>query len=890
MSSSTAWHLAARVSRAQLRLRRGGHIAQPLWRAAFACSAASPRRLCPTAAVVAGVRFHSTSKGSHSNGPASRGTLLAPFTSQRPQDSDASDDAESVADPPDGTIDEGAESLASSDVIPDDIEEPDESRKETLHEHEPGHTSHEDPASTIPPQGIDMAAVAAEAAPAPPPFTPAELEALVADLKLFNATHPPVANAPTALSMPPLMPDESASSTAGSSSAGSAGDSSNPPAMSAAAGDRSPGRTRPFLASWSVKEVCAWYLQVEEQLGSGSAPTAAAHDHDATAAPAPPAASSDGVLDESSFLHLLLKHRIDGARLLSFTSEPGIIPHIPPALLSRILYLSSLDSRSQLYDGDGGAAAGGFGILSPSHATDPNMRHLEKILHATVKIFCTSTSPDFARPWQQQDQTEHSSSGFVIAGRRILCNAHGVTHATSLRVRKHGDATKYKATVHVISHEADLALLHVASDSFWSGVTPLKFGSVPRLQDTVIVVGYPSGGDSICVTKGVVSRVLVSNYVHSEEALLTIQIDAAINAGNSGGPVLLNGAVIGVAFQGVSALQSVGFIIPVPVVQHFLSDLSLHQGRYSGFPSFHGLTFQKLEHEGLKKFLGLTRPDDTGILLMDVAPCDGASGVLRPGDVLTHIDGTPVADDGSIYFREGERLSARYLPATKFVGDTVRVNVVRDQKRLELQFALQPKRSSSLVATHLYDTQPSYFVLAGLVFTPLSRPYLVDTFGRGWAKRAPVDLLRLAYYGVLEAPGQEVVLLSTILVDDVNAGYGASFHHTELRTINGHRVHNMQHLVQLVERERKAGAPFLRFDFTLSRVIILDAAEAFASTSRILQQNSIEHDRSADLRDLDVLELPPPQQEQQQGTDAVNRDAQPDEADSTTVDSRPPSP
>jgi len=465
-------------------------------------------------------------------------------------------------------------------------------------------------------------------------------------------------------------------------------------------------------------------------------------------------------------------------------------------------------------------------------------------------------------------------------------------------VRKHGSATKYKATVHVISHEADLALLHVAADAFWNGVTPLKFGAVPRLQDTVIVVGYPTGGDSICVTKGVVSRVLISNYAHSEEALLTVQIDAAINAGNSGGPVLLNGAVVGVAFQGIGALQSVGFIIPVPVVHHFLSDLSLHAGRYTGFPSFHGLTFQKLEHEGLKRFLGLTRPDDTGILVMDVAPCDGAapaaagSQALLPGDVLTHIDGTPVADDGSIYFREGERLSARYLPAAKFVGDTVRVSVVRARKRMDLRFALQAKRS--LVATNLYDTQPSYFVLAGLVFTPLSRPYLVDTFGRGWAKRAPVDLIRLAYYGVLERPGQQVVLLSSILVDDVNAGYGASFHNTELTTLNGTRVHNMEHLVQLVERERKgkqqgqahanvvdcsfppamlsvfvahvclfllssalfscaAGVPFLRFDFTLSRTIVLDSREAFTANARILQQNNIEHDRSADLRKVAEL-------------------------------------
>jgi S1-C subfamily serine protease len=746
-----------------------------------------------------------------------------------------------------------SEPVAPAEVLPDDIEEPDESRKEAQHAHEPGHVPGQEAGAEVGMQGLDLAAVAAEVAPsAPPPFTPAELEALVADLKEFLAAQPqpePAASA-AASPIPPLTPSPPADASAPPSSA-SPGTASNSPKAS--------HPVRPFLASWSVKEVCSWYLQVEEQL------------HPAASAPT---SSSENAPVVPTLLPLLVKHRIDGAKLLAFTSEVSLIPLVPPALLSRILYLRGLDASSQLFHGEPrppGSSTGVDGEEDDSQHADPNMRHLRSILQSTVKIFCTSTSPDFARPWSRSDQIDSSSSGFVISGKRILCNAHGVTDNSSLRVRRHGDARKYKASVLAISHESDLALLSVEDASFWVGMKALKFGPVPRLQEQVIVVGYPSGGDSICVTKGVVSRIMVSNYVHSDESLLTVQIDAAINSGNSGGPVLLNGVVVGVAFQGVSSLQSVGFIIPTPVVHHFLTDLLLH-GRYTGFPSFHGLTFQKLENEGLKRYLGLggsnaptllpasstvagepsasssaapstadasaasaisvpssspssplsstpaVPASETGVVLMHVAPLDDPLKVLRAGDVVTHLDGIAVADDGSIFFRAGERVSARYIPSSKFVGDMIRIRLIRDGQAREVSFELRPRRQ--LVATTLYDQGASYFILAGLVFTPLSRPYLHDTFGKSWSKRAPVDLIAKTYYGTLEFPDQQVVLLSNILVDDSNAGYGASFHNIELVSLNGVRVKNLKHLVELVEGERKGqtwrneeAAPFKDFVF-----------------------------------------------------------------------------
>jgi S1-C subfamily serine protease len=83
----------------------------------------------------------------------------------------------------------------------------------------------------------------------------------------------------------------------------------------------------------------------------------------------------------------------------------------------------------------------------------------------------------------------------VIAGQRILTNAHVVANQTFVLVRKHGTSTKYRAEVEAVGHECDLALLKVPNEDFWEGMDPLEFGEIPQLQEQVAVVGYPQGGE-----------------------------------------------------------------------------------------------------------------------------------------------------------------------------------------------------------------------------------------------------------------------------------------------------------------------------------------------------------------------------------------------------------
>nr|XP_009791860.1 PREDICTED: protease Do-like 9 [Nicotiana sylvestris] len=268
-------------------------------------------------------------------------------------------------------------------------------------------------------------------------------------------------------------------------------------------------------------------------------------------------------------------------------------------------------------------------------------------MDAVVKVFCVHTDPNFSLPWQRKRQYSSSSSGFIISGKRVLTNAHSVEHHTQVKLKKRGSDTKYLATVLSIGTECDIAMLTVNDDEFWEGVSPLEFGDLPALQDAVTVVGYPIGGDTISVTSGVVSRIEILSYVHVSTELLGLQIDAAINSGNSGGPAFNDkGKCVGIAFQSLKHedAENIGYVIPTPVIMHFIQDYEKN-GAYTGFPVI-GVEWQKMENPDLRKSVGMAH-NQKGVRIRRVEPTAPESNVLKPSDVILSFDGVDIANDGT---------------------------------------------------------------------------------------------------------------------------------------------------------------------------------------------------------------------------------------------------
>jgi len=461
-----------------------------------------------------------------------------------------------------------------------------------------------------------------------------------------------------------------------------------------------------------------------------------------------------------------------------------------------------------------------------------------EVLQACVKIFGVHTEPNYSMAWQMKRQKKSTSSGFVISGRRILTNAHSIVYQTSVHVRKHGSAKKYSAIVLAEGHESDLAMLTVEDDSFWEGITPLEFGDVPHLQDSVTVIGYPTGGDNISITQGIVSRVDYVHYTHGCSKLLAIQIDAAINSGNSGGPALKGNKVVGISFETLVNAENIGYIIPSLVIEHFLEDIDRHE-KYTGFCEI-GIVCQSMENPQLKKFLKMEE-SMTGLIINRVDPLGGGIGIVEKDDVLLEIDGTPIADDCTVQFRDDERISFKHLLLNKFVGDPTTLTLLRAGEVIRRD--VEMKKTKLLVPLD-FEKAPSYFIYAGLVFVPLTQLYLRHQWGKQWDRKAPVRLCDLAINSDLKHPDQQIVLLSQVLVHDVNTGY----QHTtniQVHKFNGVEIQNLQHLVSLVENCRDS---YVRFDLEFQRVVILDHQLAQQATSEILQQHAIAHSKSKDLK------------------------------------------
>lgn len=436
-------------------------------------------------------------------------------------------------------------------------------------------------------------------------------------------------------------------------------------------------------------------------------------------------------------------------------------------------------------------------LAAPAQDDPPEEKttSLGKQYESIVNVECSALRVDYRTPWNAATPSGGTGTAFLIGPNLFLTNAHVVSDASRIVVKKVGDSTPHRAKVKFIAHDCDLALLELEQPAAFAKAVPLSISTeIPKLDTTVKVVGYPIGGERISVTRGVVSRVDYQEFSHSGvDQHLAIQIDAAINPGNSGGPVLQGVKVVGVAFQGYSGdvAQNTGYMIPTPVIRRFLKDVE--DGKYDHYGEL-AIQHYPILNPAQRKALNL--PDnDNGVMLTAVASTGTCGGILNVGDVLLAVDGYPVDSTGSIDI-DGEQTEMAEVVERKFVGDTLKLKVWRNGKEQEFEAVLKPF-PAYLMQANQYEKQPEYLMQAGLVFQPLDNE-LMTTFS--------LTNLRTRYYFDYYAQDEiykdlpEVVILTSILPDAINTWF-RDYTGQVVEEINGVKIKSLQDAATALGKE-----------------------------------------------------------------------------------------
>ncbi len=252
--------------------------------------------------------------------------------------------------------------------------------------------------------------------------------------------------------------------------------------------------------------------------------------------------------------------------------------------------------------------------------------------------------PGFGQRGQQSPSTPFKGlgSGFIIsADGLILTNAHVVREAKDVTV-KLSDRREYTAKVLGIDTATDIAVLRIDAKN----LPVVRLGDPKTLEvgDPVLAIGAPYGLEETA-TSGIVSA--KGRSLPGDAVVPFIQTDAAVNPGNSGGPLFDgSGSVVGINSQIYSrsgGFQGVSFAIPINVALK-IKDQIVATGK-----ARHGLlgvTVQDLNQQLADSF-GLKRVD--GALVSNVSPDSAAAAAgLKSGDVITEVDGQPVVRSGSL--------------------------------------------------------------------------------------------------------------------------------------------------------------------------------------------------------------------------------------------------
>lgn len=471
----------------------------------------------------------------------------------------------------------------------------------------------------------------------------------------------------------------------------------------------------------------------------------------------------------------------------------------------------------------------------------------DEIRDAVVKIHVTQRRPDFMRPWTKASSKKSTGSGAIISGNRILTNAHVVLYASEIFVQFHQTTDRVPAKVLHHWVGMDMALLELEEPAELEGRPTLEIATgLPRVKDTVNVYGYPMGGDDMAVTEGIISRIEFASYSPSVSGV-RIQVDAALNPGNSGGPAIVDGKIVGLVFSGIRTAENIGYLIPAEEVQLFLSDCDDDSldGKWALYDRL-----QTTENESLRDRLGLDQTT-TGVMIRE--PYSDENYPLKKWDVITHIGDEPIDNKGKVKVRDDLQLLFQYRVPELTNNGSVQLQIIRDNQPLTVNVPV--RHDLERVITPLAGRYPRHFVYGPLVFMPASTELIQQSGTKGLAFFLAMESPLLTRLSDKPAEDGEELVVYRLLTHRAMKGYSTPPYGV-VKTLNDEPITNLN---ELVTRLRDNQDEFITIEPQgRHETLVFKTSDMAATTEDILNDEGIRNQYSEDLEELWEMAAQPP--------------------------------
>ena len=431
---------------------------------------------------------------------------------------------------------------------------------------------------------------------------------------------------------------------------------------------------------------------------------------------------------------------------------------------------------------------------TPSRApsANPDQSAIPEITTQSVlRVNSTNQVYDYQSPWQKKPPFSRRGLGVFIGEGRILVTADLVANSNFIELEKAATAQKSTATLERIDYECNLAILRSKDSDFIEGMVPLSLEEKISIGDSVTVLQLEVNGE-LARTSGRVSSISVAPYPLENVGLLAYKWTAPLQQrdGSYTLPAVRDGCLVGLLMR-YDARNQTADIVPMPVISRFLE--AAQRPIYRGFPRL-GVSFAPLRDPQLRHYIGLKEP--RGVYVTKVAPkSSAASAGLREGDVILAVNDSPIDQDGNYEDSQHGRILFSHITNTLTApGGQVVLKILRAGKIDDIPVNMEPlDRSSVISPSFIADEVPPYFILGGLVFVELSRPYL-EEWGRDWTKNAPMRLVNYdAFQDELPADRGKIVVLAQILHSPDSIGY-EHIQHVVVKELNGRPIKSIADL------------------------------------------------------------------------------------------------